>query len=221
MVDVYVGPDKAHFRVHKSFLCAKIPYFKKMFCSGFVEASENSATFPVDNAQSFDVLIGWVYTGILRPFNSGDASDDCYIWSPLLFYMLLDKLCLTELMDRLMDMLRENHRNLNLLFRLDDMVKSYKILRPGSAYRRYALHSLLYIFGMKEEPHRDIWTTSSILDAVQKKGDLAKDFFELLRGQVGTTPRDPRTDDDCVYHCHKANEECPLKAKKGNEKAMV
>jgi len=31
MVDLYVGLEKEHFRVHKAALCGKIPYFDKMF----------------------------------------------------------------------------------------------------------------------------------------------------------------------------------------------
>ena len=43
MVDLFVGPEKKLFRVHKSFLCNKIPYFDKMFNGGFKEAIESQA----------------------------------------------------------------------------------------------------------------------------------------------------------------------------------
>ncbi|TGO60643.1 hypothetical protein BOTNAR_0142g00140 [Botryotinia narcissicola] len=60
LVDLIVGPEEALFRVHKSFLCNKIPYFNKMFNGGFIEAKENSAKFPEDGPQSFDILIEWL-----------------------------------------------------------------------------------------------------------------------------------------------------------------
>jgi hypothetical protein len=67
MVDLYIGPDKVHFSVHKELLCNKIPYFDKMFKGQFEEGAINSATFPEDAPDSFDLLVEWVYSGSIRP----------------------------------------------------------------------------------------------------------------------------------------------------------
>ncbi|KAN0111070.1 hypothetical protein V8E51_007457 [Hyaloscypha variabilis] len=48
MVDIYVSPSKLVFRLHKSKLCARIPYFNKMFNGTFKEATENTAYLPED-----------------------------------------------------------------------------------------------------------------------------------------------------------------------------
>jgi len=37
MVDLYIGPEKRHFRAHKKLLCSKVPYFEKMFKGQFLE----------------------------------------------------------------------------------------------------------------------------------------------------------------------------------------
>jgi hypothetical protein len=34
MVDIFVGPGKKQFRMHKELLCSRVPYFKKMFREG-------------------------------------------------------------------------------------------------------------------------------------------------------------------------------------------
>ena len=68
-VDIHVGVNKEHFCVHKEILCAKIPYFEKMFKGGFKESSDGSATLPDDRSESFDLLLGWVYHNTIRPLS--------------------------------------------------------------------------------------------------------------------------------------------------------
>lgn len=48
-VDIFVGPKKVHFHVHKDILCNRIPYFERVFRGSFEEASFNIATFPEGN----------------------------------------------------------------------------------------------------------------------------------------------------------------------------
>lgn len=62
---IYVGPAKEQFRVQNHALYM-IEYFNNMSNSGFTEASSKFATFPVDDPNLFDVLIGWIYHGTLR-----------------------------------------------------------------------------------------------------------------------------------------------------------
>lgn len=71
MVKLVVGAESPKssdntFLVHKDLLCRKIPYFKNMFTDGWKESDEKGATFPEDDVKSFDVLLGWVYTGVLK-----------------------------------------------------------------------------------------------------------------------------------------------------------
>lgn len=219
MVDLYVGPEKAHFRVHKTILCHKIPYFEKMFRSGgFVESLENKATFPEDAVESFDVLIEWVYSGVLRSIPSKDSAK-IYAWDFPNFYYLLDKFCLFELMDQAMDNFRRAESKLNMFWKVKDMQQVYLKARAGSTLRLYTLHCLMYAFTMPidrpmyEEQTRKRWSDKDILGALQAEGDLAEDFLKLLRNHYGQKVTDPRIVDDCIYHCHKICEKCSQKSK--------
>jgi hypothetical protein len=69
MVDLYVGSEKTHFHAHKDLLCKKIPYFNKMFKGGFKKCSDGVGTFPKDSAESFDILLKWVYSRTLQTLN--------------------------------------------------------------------------------------------------------------------------------------------------------
>ena len=81
MIDIYVGPTKKLFRVHKAVFCDKIPYFDKMFSGGFKEALEHSATFPEDSPEAFEVVVEWVYTGVLKPQEFIGVDDNVQISS--------------------------------------------------------------------------------------------------------------------------------------------
>lgn len=216
MVDLYVGPAKTRFHVHKAILCSKIPYFDKMFKSGgFIEASKNTAIFSEDGPQFFHILIEWVYSGSLGSMNSSDPAVNTNLLSTIAFYRLLDKLCLPQLMDITMDMFRRHQWENRFVMRVSDILLSYQRLPEGSPYRRYALHSFLFAFYMQREPERDIWTTTLMKDAVVENADLAQDFFTLLRDQVNVrAPINPDVVDNCLFHCHKLDEECPLRGKK-------
>lgn len=62
MVDIFVGPQKQHFHVHKNPLCTRVPYFEKVFKEGgFLESVDQVATLPEDDPVAFSLLLEWVY----------------------------------------------------------------------------------------------------------------------------------------------------------------
>jgi hypothetical protein len=76
-----------------------------MFNSSFEEASQNSAIMLEDGPAAFDLLIGYIYTGVVQPrpqISKHTSEDD--LFPRLSFYFLAGKICLFELMDIVMDM---------------------------------------------------------------------------------------------------------------------
>lgn len=61
-VDIFVGPEKRLFRVHKEPLCDNIPKFKLMFEGKFKEAGEGVADLPETNADDFGVSYLLLYS---------------------------------------------------------------------------------------------------------------------------------------------------------------
>jgi hypothetical protein len=66
MVEIYVGPSKQHFSVHKKLLCAKADYFQKRFESTFKEGIEQAATFPKEDPDNFALFVQWIYGDSLK-----------------------------------------------------------------------------------------------------------------------------------------------------------
>jgi len=117
-VDIYVGPEKKLFRVHKSFLCRRIPYFDKMFNGAFKEA-EGVAELPEDDPAAFDLLIEWAYNMNPRRMRDLVAITDSKgvsraSWDAVAFYSLAKKLCLPDLQDLIMNVLIKYHKRVNV-----------------------------------------------------------------------------------------------------------
>ncbi|TGO18013.1 hypothetical protein BTUL_0013g00900 [Botrytis tulipae] len=193
MVDLFVGPDKKLIRVHKGILCRKIPYFDKMFNGPWVESANNSATFPDDTFESFDLLIGWVYSGRLSQLNHQEDYE-------------------RFTRDNLRDAQRVHHK----LYNLDCVKEMYKESQKGSGYRLYGLHTLIFVFRSPKSIFTTHWPTHLIHGILKDDDDLCNDFLAALRDEVcnGKAMTDPRVGNNCVYHSHKIDEECTKKQNK-------
>jgi hypothetical protein len=133
MVDIYVGPSREYYKLHKDILCnlTKISYFEAMFSGEFKEACNGTPSFPADKVVAFDVLFNWVYTNTLRPLvviKQGAAKT--FSWNVVDFYFLADKLCLPELQHRIIDVCRASLLAENALPTADLVVYAYSQTSP-------------------------------------------------------------------------------------------
>jgi hypothetical protein len=77
MVDIFVSPRKTRSYVHKQILCARVPYFQKMFCGSFFESKQNPATLPKEDPVVFDLFLEWVYgKGRLEPLDISKVTPE-------------------------------------------------------------------------------------------------------------------------------------------------
>jgi hypothetical protein len=225
IVDLHVGPASGWkvFRVHKKLLCDKIPYFSKMFNSDFAEAKNNSASFPEDSVEAFDLLIEWVYTDLLRRYTY--ETGDIETWQFLPLYTLAERLCLPQLQDTAMDMLRASELASNIALQLHNMIDAYEHTQEGSGYRRYVLHSLLHILSFPDDEALQTWNNKDVVEMLKECPDMDMDYMAMIRTHLRQTPPrkpvDPRKGNACVYHSHKIDEQCLLKPKKGEAEAKV
>ena len=65
VIDIYVGPSRKHFVVHKNLLTSKSDYFNKALNGSFKEAAEQSITFEELEPAAFALMIGWLYKGTI------------------------------------------------------------------------------------------------------------------------------------------------------------
>jgi len=205
MVVLTVGaePDQRVFQVHQKLLCRKIEYFEKMLNGQFKEATTNSATFPEDDPECFDTLMGWVYHGRL-PQLAIIQQDGFYSWNwrPPQFYVLADKFGLHELMDRVIDQITKFLNTCGIVpsARVYGMVHSST--PEGSPLRR--LYSELFVYNL-------INHSKSLGDEISRKykdllescPDLARDVVSVLLASNGCFENPGIYSQTCRFHIRK------------------
>ncbi|KAF7944762.1 uncharacterized protein EAE97_005395 [Botrytis byssoidea] len=138
IVEIYVGPQKKLFRVHRGILCDKVPYLRKMFSSGFVEGLGGEAFFPEDDPKCFDSFMGWIYFGTLRVLNASTALEKVeYDLNLLSLYSFADKLCLSDLMDLVLDIYKNTYKKSDRFPRVSLVSDVYKMTPADSPLRNF------------------------------------------------------------------------------------
>jgi hypothetical protein len=190
-----------------------------MFKSGFKEATENSANFPEDTPSTFDIHLEWLYTGSLRQLNQSrnhTAAGPTFVsdWAPQQVYALADKLCLSDLCDRVMDNLLDADQKANILPGLAAMKRRYSDSPEGSTMRKYAAYSFYYIMmEYREETDVEKWSNIELGKLLVSADGLAHDYLALAREKgsaVGKVPR-PTQLPRCYFHQHAESKPCHIR----------
>jgi len=128
MINIYVGPSKQLFWLHKAKLCSRIPIFDKMFNGDFKGALDNVAYLGEDDPASFDLLAEWTNypTSSKSPrwnrelaMVKNKEGNEVASWDPVGFYSLAEKYWLPEVQDHIMDALIQYHKERNELPSVD------------------------------------------------------------------------------------------------------
>jgi hypothetical protein len=223
LVNLYVGPTKEHFYVHKDKLCAKVPYFDKMFKGGFLEAANKSATFPEDNPADFDLLIRWIYEDVIEPLEP-DIPAKCPAGTQLKFdndyldfYVFAEKLCVPELQDRIMDALLAQLKSTQSILWGDTIKLVYKQTSKNSPMRKLAVYTVKYVLECRS--FQELCPVSEVQEILQSHEEFLPDLLTLQREwayTAGATYKvvDPSwIKDTCQFHCH-GKEGCYLTKRK-------
>jgi BTB/POZ domain len=215
MADIYAGGEhcrepKKLFRVHKALLWSKIPYFDKMFTGGFKEAIENVANMPEDHPQSFDVLNQWLYTGVLPPLKCSVVENKIIgeNWPPCGLYMLVDRLCLFQLRDSVMDAFLDAIKQMKGLPSCELMELYWILSGEGSPLRKLVLLTTCWIIHGMERNDATLrkWPASEFQKLLAIE-ELRLQYLQLSRSQpLGKPFEDPRTMSRCTFHHHTKDE---------------
>jgi hypothetical protein len=186
-----------------------------MFQGGFKEAGENSATFPEDTEESFDLLIEWIYTGSVRPLKYKTLEVREWNYNVVNAYALAEKLCAFDLADGILESLRLHQRGRGGFFGLGFVQQVYEKTESNSPFRRYATDAQAYVFIADTKPEVDsLWPTKTISNLMASNENFRDDFLARLR-TISFSPLvrlpDPREGPICNYHRHGKTEVCPIK----------
>ena len=114
-VTLYVGPKRRQFVVHKKLLCDRAAFFHKAFQSGFKEGIDGVMHLLEEDPDSVEYLIDFLYRRVIP-----DATADPNMpWNFLELYYLAENICLSDLMDQLVDGFQTYHKKENCCWDLE------------------------------------------------------------------------------------------------------
>jgi BTB/POZ domain len=210
MVTLYVGPRKTKFAAHKELLCRKIPYFEKMFKGPFKEAIEDSAHFPENTVESFDLLLTWLYNGELKPYLSSSTdkkeghTKTHESWKAVPMYALADMLQSHQLMDQIITRIAASCLEYSVFPPLAFAAYVYQRMTINCSLRKLLSHSVSWIISNNHQR----WSDNQICETLAATPELMGDVIRLIRKYKGQVP-DPRKLPICSFHLHEAAESCP------------
>ena len=118
MVILLVGGQKVPFHVHMDILCRSSSFFKSAFMGSgdFKETSERSMALPEDDAQAFDNILHWLYSGKFLNTTSStfkesrEQAQEVYLQLAVL-YVTADKYDIHGLQNHIMSYICELYRD--------------------------------------------------------------------------------------------------------------
>ncbi|KAF7956636.1 hypothetical protein EAE96_003970 [Botrytis aclada] len=224
MVDIPVGKDEGsgHFKLHKSIICGKVPYFEKMFNGKFIEGATNSATLPEEDPDAFNTIVFWIYSDQLLSLKHG--TNDNGKWHIGELYLLADKFCLHNLMDRILDEFTHHMKKGKLIpsihwNKLDFMEGLYHYSpRKTCGMFRLVVSFLCYLLcrtsGAKDLKY---WPTENSVMFLSRHDDVRHEVVKMIRVQ----PEKIRSENlvsapGCRFHEHEEGKPCPQRLRQLN-----
>ncbi|CAG8954342.1 hypothetical protein HYFRA_00005966 [Hymenoscyphus fraxineus] len=206
MVDIYVGPEKKLFRIHKKPLCERIPHFKRTFEGEFKEADEGVSILEDVNADAFDKLIDMVvYHGNIKSL----GAESAMAYDPVELYVLADRYLVPNVCDRIMDRLIERHQRCKELPSVEFAKSVYTKTPHGCKLREYCLLAMKFVYCPKAKlaGYEASWPIEALREFQETILDFHDDFTRIARED----PQDPRYIDKkskCRYHLHEGGLVC-------------
>lgn len=149
-----------------------------MFNGGFKEAQDQSATFPEDSLDDFELLIEWVYTGSYPQFEGEYPATMAPAFMGV--YCLAEKLCLPALADYSMTSLRNQYLKTAHYPSMDIIEIAYTRSAPGSSLRRYIARSVHHAIKKSPDTSQD-YSPESLSVFLARFPELLEDVIVLMR----------------------------------------
>jgi len=106
MVDIFVGPKRKKYHVHKELLCNRSEHFRAMFQGGYKETQTKEVFLIDEDASAVELFVTWIYGTTLRgPMNANESS------AYLGLLVLSEKFLIEQLHNECIDLIRAYFRD--------------------------------------------------------------------------------------------------------------
>lgn len=219
-VNIYVGPDRKHWSLHRNVLCHHSSYFETEFRGHEVPKREsipqhNKLELPDDDPRGFELLVKWLYQGHLDGDDAEMTDEKRYDYAVAChkLYQLCDKFDILLLKNLAMDAYRTNLNLAQLVPDAEEINEIYRSSAPNSAFRK-----LMTKIAARQimDPEADK-TAETYRVCFDDNPDFAVEMVNAIRQMSGggILFDDPTAEDGCKeWHDHRDGSVCHLKKKK-------
>ncbi|KAI9686805.1 MAG: hypothetical protein M1820_010567 [Bogoriella megaspora] len=182
LVDIHVGPTSTRFPLHEKLLCARSPFFQKIFHStsspfATPKASSKPKSFalPDDDTDAFTTFVGWLYGGSL-PF----PREEAHLGGLFELYLMGEKWAVKSLCAETLERVRDWYRDSDTYPGLRRVQYVYANTTAESPMRRLLVSATARMLVTKdpnaEQPIPMHWDK-----ALRKNGQLAVDLIRMIQ----------------------------------------
>ncbi|EPE31975.1 POZ [Glarea lozoyensis ATCC 20868] len=199
MIKLHVGKgeDKRTFAVHKKPLCAKSPYFTKMFNIGMIETYTGEVNIPEETPNTVSALLDMTiyHEGITSLTGPPDETNDFTMrWDPVAVYALAMMWMLpAEILNSIMDQIIRHHYKAEELPSLDFVEAAFDKTPEGSKLRGYAVHGIVYALNRGQQVGDIGWPADEVQKLITAYPDFGTQFVALNQFGSVAQSTDPRT----------------------------
>ncbi|KAL9085515.1 MAG: hypothetical protein Q9165_007560 [Trypethelium subeluteriae] len=186
LVDIYVGASSIRFPLHEKLLCARSPFFQKIFHSSSSPFStprptskspskSKSFALPEDDTDAFTTFVGWLYGGsVSTPRSEADLGGLFEL------YLMGEKWAVKALCGETLEHVRDWYRESDTYPGLRRVQYIYANTSPESPMRRMLVSATARMLVTKdpdaEQPIPMHWDK-----ALRKNGQLAVDLIRMVQ----------------------------------------
>lgn len=206
MVDIYVGPSRRGFHLHRDIICDRSSYFKAAFLRDFAEADTKELYLEEDNEIAFEIFANWLY-GTTPNVPENEEQLPAY----LALFVMAQKYVLEYLANLVIDLIRAYYRKTKALVRAQDLAYIYE--HAGSQH----LSSLMTEAAALQTNHQriDVYLPG-YRELMMRGGTFAADFGYWLLRYADERGRETKSSlhwlfavrTSCCFHTHHDSPKC-------------
>ncbi|TVY40715.1 hypothetical protein LSUB1_G002409 [Lachnellula subtilissima] len=205
LVTIYVGKEQKEYIVHKKAICDTADYFSKAFTGAF-EERVGVMYLPEESSDAFGLFVHWLYRGRVSLVHSQKHLERLFK-----LYVFAEKLCLVELANKTMDIIRIISLYNPEAETKNSMVSyAFRNTFTDSPIRKWALQDYvrhLYKSNLSGIPIEKDSDSFRLL--CRENEDFFQGYLRLVRGNsFREIPNPGFNDSGCNFHRHQANGAC-------------
>ena len=201
MVNIFVGPKRKNFHIHKALLCHHSSFFQRTLDGGFKEQEDKAVYLPDDDVKAFVLFVHWVYNAPPQK-----ATTPATVAALFALYVMAEKFGIEELKNMSTDAVRSSFCDVGSMIFSEHIERICGHTPEGNAMRRFIANHTAYGLLVRKVP-----MSKRLVELMKKGGDFTAYFpAATLQYSYGTArPTNPTRERSCAYHEHSFTKGCP------------